>query len=562
MSWPLDNRIVQAGISSVVDRSDREGDVGELLATFVDPGITIRLNNHNNQIIFGRRGTGKTHVLKVLEHEARETGSRLPIYIDMRTLGSSELWEDASRPAHVRVSNLLRDVLGPIQNALLDYATRPDVEPPGPVLESLNILADAITRSVVVADKVISERAASSDERSDTGLEVDVLPTPRIRLTDRGQQARQQTIKIIREGKPLERILFAQIGDALANVVTDAGLDHLVVLLDEWTAIPVDLQPLLAEFIKRTFLPRPNITAKIAAIEYRSCFGVPLDRHNTLGFELTADVSAALELDDFFIFDRDERAALDTFAEMLYRHVAVECDRYWLSTGTGKAHLSRRDVRQHAERKGSEPGFYLQEEFSIRDRTAFVGAFFDKDETFAELARAGEGIARDFISLFKAACFDARRRQRVRVDVGGVREVAREWYAREKITGLNEQEAAVLERIVGEVVGRHKARSFLFEKGFERSEVIMALIDLRVIHLVKRGFIPDGEPSRQYNVYTLDYGTYVDALGTDRAPRGDFTSEHGGSGAMVVPFHDDRGIKRIVLPPELFEEEGGEIGAE
>jgi hypothetical protein len=73
---------------------------------------------------------------------------------------------------------------------------------------------------------------------------------------------------------------------------------------------------------------------------------------------------------------------------------------------------------------------------------------------------------------------------------------------------------------------------------------------------VKRGFIPEGEnTARQYNVYTLDYGTYVDALGTDRAPKGDFSHDHADHGkSFVVPFHDDRAIKRIILPPELLEE--------
>jgi hypothetical protein len=56
-------------------------------------------------------------------------------------------------------------------------------------------------------------------------------------------------------------------------------------------------------------------------------------------------------------------------------------------------------------------------------------------------------------------------------------------------------------------------------------------------------------------VYTLDYGTYVDALGTDRAPKGDFSHDHADHGkSFVVPFHDDRAIKRIILPPELLEE--------
>ena len=154
--------------------------------------------------------------------------------------------------------------------------------------------------------------------------------------------------------------------------------------------------------------------------------------------------------------------------------------------------------------------------------------------------------------LFQDACFDTRTRRRARIDIRTVRDVAREWYAKEKKVNVDGAQGEVLRRIVSEVVGRHRARSFLFDKDYERSDMIRSLIDLRLIHLVKRGFTPEDEESgRQYNVYTLDYGTYVDAMGTDRAPSGDFSREHAGH-SVVVPFHDDRAIKRIVLPADLL----------
>jgi hypothetical protein len=110
-----------------------------------------------------------------------------------------------------------------------------------------------------------------------------------------------------------------------------------------------------------------------------------------------------------------------------------------------------------------------------------------------------------------------------------------------------------LERIVNFVVGRKHARSFLFDAEIEGSDMIQSLFDNRVIHLVQRGYIEDPtRPGKTYNVYTLDFGTYVELLGTEYAPRGDFTIGLSDPEGVVVPFHDDRAIRKIEIPSNLL----------
>lgn len=558
VSWPLDDRLVQYAISGILDRSERQEDLDQLEATFVDPGIALRLHNNNNQIVYGRRGTGKTHVLKVLLQKAASARNELPVYIDMRTVGSDRIWEDADRPSFLRVANLLRDVLSVIQTALLEHATRPDNEPPGAVFESLDELSRAMTRSFLSSEKVVAEEVVSADASSGAKLEVDIALPPRIRVGGDDSSTRSKTLRILQEGQPLERILFRDIGDSLQRTVAHAGIRRLLVLIDEWTAVPADLQPLLAEFLKRSFIPHPRITVKLGAIEHRTCLGVPLALNNTLGFERSADVGAALSLDDFFVYDMDEQRALELFAEVVFLHLAVQSDNHWLD-GTVRAggRLARapRDLaRKFAARRHEDPGYYLRDGFGVTNGDEFVSAFFDTPEAFIELARAGQGVARDFMYLFQQAAFDTLRRRKVRIDISSVRHAAREHYALEKVAKLDDHQRAVLSRIVSEVVGRQKARSFMFAEDAEQHEVVRALFDRCLIHLVKRGFIPpDEDVGTQYSVYTLDYGAYVDLLGTDRAPRGDFSREHGDNAPTVSPFGDGRAIKKIVLAPELLE---------
>ena len=53
----------------------------------VGPLFTM-LSSEDHQIVYGRRGTGKTHALSYLADEVRRRGD-LAVYVDMRTIGST-----------------------------------------------------------------------------------------------------------------------------------------------------------------------------------------------------------------------------------------------------------------------------------------------------------------------------------------------------------------------------------------------------------------------------------------------------------------------------------------
>jgi hypothetical protein len=58
-------------------------------------------------------------------------------------------------------------------------------------------------------------------------------------------------------------------------------------------------------------------------------------------------------------------------------------------------------------------------------------------------------------------------------------------------------------------------------------------------------------PGVRYNIYSLDYGTFVDLIGTSKQPEIDF-GDHA-EGDVIVPFDDKRSIRRIVLRRETLE---------
>ena len=93
--------------------------------------------------------------------------------------------------------------------------------------------------------------------------------------------------------------------------------------------------------------------------------------------------------------------------------------------------------------------------------------------------------------------------------------------------------------------------------------MIQSLFDLRLIHLISRGYSDKENSGQRYNIYALDYGTYVDLKRTKSEPK-DFELESEGSEHLgfeerngeerVVPFADKRSIRRVILHPSIFDD--------
>src|SRR5207245_1849085 len=83
-----------------------------LVSNFVDSEPLFELlSTKNNQVIYGRRGTGKTHALKYLAETVGRSGEHA-VYVDLRSIGSnSSIYSDTSRSLADRAATLIVDVL-------------------------------------------------------------------------------------------------------------------------------------------------------------------------------------------------------------------------------------------------------------------------------------------------------------------------------------------------------------------------------------------------------------------------------------------------------------------
>lgn len=497
-----------------------------LVETFVDAGpLMTLLDTVDHQILYGRRGTGKTHALKYLSEIAKGKGE-WSVYVDLRQIGSSGgLYADNTLPISERGTRLLLDVLSSIHGELmtqaLELAADTDDWDFTGTFGALDGLADAITQVEVRGTVDIEERASRSDSAtkgSSLGL---TSKEVKLEITDESASTTDQLFSTKRMGTEHHHVHFGDAGRALKRVVDSLDGRRIWILLDEWSTIPLELQPILADLVRRTVFPVTGVTAKIAAIEHRSLFRTTRADGDYLGIEVGADVSANVDLDDFMVFGHNADQAQIFFRDLLFRHATAANE-----SATESAALAP-------------------------DAGRFVGTVFTQKNAFDELVRAAEGVPRDAINVVALA---AQLAGSDRISVNDVRDAARRWYQRDKEAAItsNSGPEKLLHWIIDRIIGEKRTKGFLLDPDGIHDENVRSLYDSRVLHLIRRGISSRDEPGVRFNAYALDYGCYVH-LTAARAPRSLFQAEDdSGEIEVEVPGDDYRSIRTAILDLEKF----------
>jgi hypothetical protein len=287
--------------------------------------------------------------------------------------------------------------------------------------------------------------------------------------------------RVKEQGAVHASILFGPLGRAFQSFLRTLRGRQLWVLLDEWSSIPLELQPYLADLVRRSMFPVRGLVVKIGAIERRSSFRVPRpgDRSQYIGIELGADTSAALNLDDFLVFRNDPRQVEAFFGAMLFRHLAVLADE-----------------RDHV--------------FPFSTSREFVIAAFRRD-AFRELILAAEGVPRDGINLVSYAATLAGNSP---ISQPNIRQSASDYFIRDKEAAIHGNQVAqrTLAKIKSLAIQRNRRTFLLAKDDGSTFPGIQDLYDARLIHRRRHGIIQLDDPEKVYDGYVVDYGVYVDLL--------------------------------------------------
>ncbi|CAH1530154.1 conserved hypothetical protein [Vibrio harveyi] len=503
-------------LATMPRRAEKKPD-NYLVDSFVHIGSVFSLFSClENQIIYGRRGTGKTHLLKYLKNDVKKSGVAC-LEIDMRTMGSTGgMYADGNIGLTERASRLLSDTLCDIREQILDVCYDNELCDLSQLIPLLDEFVEQATH-IVIQGNIDKEQSNSKAISSTSSAKLSAGISTKSNLSaslECSQSVNDSGTVTTREsGQQTLRIHFGTLSRILKRIVKLMPEGSLLILIDEWSEVPLDLQPYLADMLRRIIFPVPTITVKIAAISHRSRFRIHDEHGASIGLEVSSDASASLNLDHFMVFDSDKEQSVEFFKNLVFKHAKA------------------------ADRKNIIPS----------DVDEFISMVFKNKNALEEFARASEGVPRDAINIISQA---AQHQKDQKIGVKNIRNAARTWYTTSKSKDINSRTEAVglLEWIISSVIGAKKTRGFLVNSS-ATDELIDYLYDSRVIHLVKQGVSVKAVQGSKYSLYSLDYGCYSHLINTKDEPQGLISDE---AGYISVPKVDNSYGKGSILELDKY----------
>lgn len=508
-------------ILQIVKRADK-CDKDLLVETFVNLGTLIPiLQGCDNHILYGRRGTGKTHILSYL-CSMLTANNDFPVYIDLRVLGSTgSIYANTGMPIEQRVTRLIIDVFREIHDQIIRCIT----ESESLKEQYLSTLPPILTElkeefeNIRILGETTKEQLEENSSNCSFGGDISIGSGVGAHLNFKDGNNSKASIHTIQHGTAINYLHFPTIINLFKDLLYQIRPHKIWIILDEFSEIPFDLQPYLSDMLRRTVAPLSNIVLKIGTIEHRTCLKKQIDNKQYIGLEIGADIYSC-NLDDYMVFNNNEAHALFFFRDLLFKHI----------------------------------NSLLSETDKYRDTGDLISDLFTQETAFEELVRASEGVPRDTFNILVYAISESSHEK---ISVPNVRIAAKKWYSQDKESAVRSYPEArsLLNWIVDTVIGQRHARAFLLQTD-SHYELIDYLYDARVLHIIKQSVSSRDTPGIRYNVYSIDYGCYVDLINTSRNPSGLFESEdeNGNAFFCVVPQNDYRSIRRAILRIDEFEQ--------
>ena len=501
----------EAWYEAVTSLADRAEDIANPTATYVGTAFLSTLQNKRSQIIFGRRGTGKTHLLRRLQDEllARFRELRIvPVYIDGATLeGSISLYNDPAAVALGLYVELLRRTVREL-SLFVDSELKPtgklDWLFSGSKRDQLAQVREAVSRldRLLTQGKVrmlpMGEASAEFEDldeavtsrRLAAGVNATAtLSDPRslgIKLEASAEKDLKKTVKkmITRKIGGETYLPFAEITELIRGLLATVGDASLAILIDEWSLLgDAEVQPLLAQLLRLT--ARGGICLKMACVPGRTKLFLPRvagERRNPIGLELGDDITADVDLDSVVFVDNDIKQLTEFFIALLQHHIGA----------------SVADVRN----------------MTIDDFSKYALNERMKDpRILAELCHASSAVPRDFINIFRQATIAQRAAGSDKMTVANVRSAAHNVYEgkRSNLASTRPDELDLLDRIYRKVVLGQNSYFFLIETPLAENPKIVELFTAKLIHRTSATWL-DPASLISYVYYMVDYGTSIELL--------------------------------------------------
>lgn len=499
----ISNDELEEAVASIYERVELSGQFSKL---FADTNMLSLLIQKKNQVIFGRRGTGKTHLLGRLKEYYRDTFSEnkiLPIFIDGRTIVHKAIIDEVNPGISLLVSyrRFLDAVIAAIDDFIEDAITLSAFEKLWPVggkkhkldriKEILMDLKKLIRFGKVeigpgeVVSEVTHKRMVTT--KAQIGLDAKVVAGVKklaeakagfeAGLSKASSKSAEDLMKVVYEG--LTVINFADISEGLDSVIEELEPDAVMILFDEWSAIELDYQPFFAEMIHSTLVAGRRMFIKFGCIPFLTRLSATKASGQAIGFPIGEEVFVDVDLDRFYNPYLDPQSVTFFLLCVLQKHLG------------GKI----------------KPLMSADFDDAVK---YFDGNLFQDTDSMEELVRASAGVPRDFLRIFARAFHKAQTE--LPITLKHVRMATHDFFQEEKRSLVEERATtySLFEEIFEKICLPSKTNIFFVSRSFAKNRNLQELWHHRLVHLLFEGHSAyAGNQPGTYDVYVIDYGRYI-----------------------------------------------------
>ena len=505
--------------SIVAQLATRAEDLTNLDGTFVETIYPEIMRARQHQIIYGRRGAGKTHLLLRVGVGLRDSfaeGGILPVYVNGSQL-SQEISIVSPDPAMVALAvyvQLMQHIGAEIHRFVteLNPTNFWDWVVDGRRIQTAR-QADAIATRLEETLKsgqvrllpagevsneatTLAETSRSSSAGASIRLDPSIMLDPRtlgwaVKAGTTAEKSAKSSLLTTRKIRGEVILPFSQVSYDLRCLLELLGKASIHVLFDEWSEIDKDplVQPYLAEMLRRTASAVPGMYLKLACIPGRTFLATPItgDIKNPIGLEEGDDIHSDVNLDSIVFAGESLDQLVPFFVAMIKKHV------------------------------GEKVGWVRDSSF-LDFESFLTSAIFKGVPPFIELCQASGGVPRDFINIYRAATTLSANTAKsgqvrppfqlltVRLAAKGVYQSKRASFGKSTSPQLR-----LLDRIYQEIYVKKHSYLFLLSEESAEDDVVQTLYMEKLIHRFPATYYnPDDE--RRYQFFQLDYGTTIDRL--------------------------------------------------